>query len=117
MVRFFFTTFLIRQDILVCLLLTWVLFLTGKGRPVLEWARRVRIAIGSAKGLAYLHEDCKYFLQCLCISKFKEKLNQSDFIYVCFCFAGHPKIIHRDIKSANILLDDEFEAQAILFFF
>ncbi|CAN8291715.1 unnamed protein product [Cochlearia groenlandica] len=55
--------------------------LHGKGRPVLEWSKRVRIAIGSAKGLAYLHEDC------------------------------HPKIIHRDIKSANILLDDEFEAQ------
>ncbi|CAF1927901.1 unnamed protein product [Brassica napus] len=57
--------------------------LHGKGRPVLEWSKRVRIAIGSAKGLAYLHEDC------------------------------HPKIIHRDIKSANILLDDEYEAQAI----
>ncbi|KAL0701371.1 hypothetical protein Bca4012_057493 [Brassica carinata] len=28
--------------------------LHGKGRPVLEWAKRVRIAIGSAKGLAYL---------------------------------------------------------------
>ena len=55
--------------------------LHGTGRPVLEWSKRVRIAIGSAKGLAYLHEDC------------------------------HPKIIHRDIKSANILLDDEYEAQ------
>ncbi|EOA39126.1 hypothetical protein CARUB_v10012045mg [Capsella rubella] len=52
-----------------------------KDLPVLEWSRRVRIAIGAAKGLAYLHEDC------------------------------HPKIIHRDIKSSNILLDDEFEAQ------
>ncbi|CAF2063787.1 unnamed protein product [Brassica napus] len=45
--------------------------LHGKGRPVLEWAKRVRIAIGSAKGLAYLHEDC------------------------------HPKIIHRDIKQSS----------------
>ncbi|KAI9107812.1 hypothetical protein K1719_021148 [Acacia pycnantha] len=39
----------------------------------------MKIAIGSAKGLAYLHEEC------------------------------HPKIIHRDIKASNILLDDNFE--------
>ncbi|KAL8208728.1 hypothetical protein R6Q57_008140 [Mikania cordata] len=55
--------------------------LHGKDRPVMEFATRLRIALGSAKGLAYLHEDC------------------------------HPKIIHRDIKAANILLDFNFEAK------
>ncbi|KAI4383558.1 hypothetical protein MLD38_009384 [Melastoma candidum] len=54
--------------------------LHGEGLPVLEWRKRVKIALGAAKGLAYLHEDC------------------------------HPKIIHRDIKSSNILLDDAFES-------
>ncbi|PRQ50918.1 putative protein kinase RLK-Pelle-PERK-1 family [Rosa chinensis] len=52
-----------------------------KGRPTMTWPTRMRIALGSAKGLAYLHEDC------------------------------HPKIIHRDIKAANILIDDDFEAK------
>ncbi|XP_010432413.1 PREDICTED: proline-rich receptor-like protein kinase PERK5 [Camelina sativa] len=55
--------------------------LHGKGRPVLEWSTRVKIALGSARGLAYLHEDC------------------------------HPRIIHRDIKAANILLDFSFETK------
>ncbi|KAL6006234.1 Proline-rich receptor-like protein kinase perk1 [Asimina triloba] len=55
--------------------------LHGRGRPTMEWPARLKIALGAAKGLAYLHEDC------------------------------HPKIIHRDIKSSNILLDFKFEAK------
>ncbi|EPS70257.1 hypothetical protein M569_04503, partial [Genlisea aurea] len=54
--------------------------LHGEGMPVLEWTKRVKIAVGSAHGIAYLHEDC------------------------------YPRVIHRDIKSLNILLDNSFEA-------
>ncbi|XP_028791919.1 PTI1-like tyrosine-protein kinase 2 [Neltuma alba] len=45
----------------------------------IDWETRMKIAIGSAKGLRYLHEGCK------------------------------PKIIHPDIKSANVLLLDDFQ--------
>lgn len=49
--------------------------------PTMDWPTRLKIGLGAARGLAYLHEDC------------------------------HPRIIHRDIKSSNILLDENFEAQ------
>ncbi|KAK8941503.1 Somatic embryogenesis receptor kinase 2 [Platanthera guangdongensis] len=49
-------------------------------QPPLEWLIRRGIALGSARGLSYLHDHCD------------------------------PKIIHRDVKAANILLDEEFEA-------
>ncbi|CAN8238888.1 unnamed protein product [Cochlearia groenlandica] len=50
-------------------------------KDALDWATRVKIAAGAARGLAYLHEDCQ------------------------------PRIIHRDIKSSNILLEDNFDAR------
>ncbi|OIW02239.1 hypothetical protein TanjilG_15122 [Lupinus angustifolius] len=52
-----------------------------EGRSVLGWENRVKIAAGAARGIAYLHEDC------------------------------NPRVIHRDIKSSNILLDYNFDAQ------
>ncbi|KAJ8752222.1 hypothetical protein K2173_003830 [Erythroxylum novogranatense] len=53
-------------------------FLFGNRRGHLNWKQRVDIILGTAQGLAYLHEQ----------------------FHVC--------IIHRDIKSSNILLDDDF---------
>lgn len=50
------------------------------GKLALDWPTRKRIALGAARGLLYLHEQCD------------------------------PKVIHRDVKAANILLDEYFEA-------
>ncbi|KAJ9554555.1 hypothetical protein OSB04_018600 [Centaurea solstitialis] len=53
----------------------------GHRELVLEWECRKKIILDVAKGLAYLHEDCRQ------------------------------KIIHLDIKPQNILLDDDFNAK------
>eukprot|EP00258_Populus_trichocarpa_P030011 XP_024446030.1 receptor-like serine/threonine-protein kinase ALE2 isoform X8 [Populus trichocarpa] len=44
----------------------------------LNWDARIKIALGAARGLAYLHED------------------------------SSPRVIHRDFKSSNILLEHDF---------
>ncbi|KAG5591462.1 hypothetical protein H5410_041976 [Solanum commersonii] len=49
--------------------------------PDLDWQKRLKIATGAAQGLSYMHHDCTR------------------------------PIIHRDIKSSNILLDSEFKAK------
>nr|TKR63844.1 hypothetical protein D5086_0000322290 [Populus alba] len=55
----------------------------GYGKAKMEWPLRLKVALGSARGLAYLHSS-------------------SD--------VGIP-IVHRDFKSTNILLNANFEAK------
>ncbi|XP_052189827.1 receptor protein kinase CLAVATA1-like [Diospyros lotus] len=54
--------------------------LHGPNGAQLQWKSRNKIAMEAAKGLCYLHHDCS------------------------------PLIIHRDVKSNNILLDSDYEA-------
>ncbi|CAN6680854.1 unnamed protein product [Malus baccata var. baccata] len=49
-----------------------------KDSAPLNWVQRMKIALGAARGLAYLHED------------------------------SSPRVIHRDFKASNILLEDDF---------
>ncbi|WRX25828.1 Protein kinase domain - like 10 [Theobroma cacao] len=55
--------------------------LSGKSGIRMDWTRRLKIALGAARGLAYLHK------------------------------LANPPIIHRDIKSSNILLDERLNAK------
>ncbi|KAF2310108.1 hypothetical protein GH714_006565 [Hevea brasiliensis] len=55
--------------------------LQGKSGIRLSWERRLKIALDSARGLAYLHDHV------------------------------NPPIIHRDVKSSNILLDDQLNGK------
>ncbi|XP_059638955.1 probable LRR receptor-like serine/threonine-protein kinase At1g05700 [Cornus florida] len=55
--------------------------LSDKNQNVLSWEERLQIATDAAQGLEYLHHGCK------------------------------PPIIHRDVKSSNILLNEKFQAK------
>ncbi|XP_076892618.1 putative LRR receptor-like serine/threonine-protein kinase At1g56140 [Bidens hawaiensis] len=54
-------------------------FVNRKNEQYLNWSTRFQIILGIARGLQYLHED------------------------------SHIRIVHRDIKASNILLDDKFQ--------
>ncbi|KAK9032316.1 hypothetical protein V6N11_056587 [Hibiscus sabdariffa] len=58
----------------------WDLLHVSTKKKILDWDTRLKIALGAAQGLSYLHHDC------------------------------NPRIIHRDVKSSNILLDKDLEA-------
>ncbi|CAM6122289.1 unnamed protein product [Calypogeia fissa] len=53
------------------------------GESILTWARRLKIVSGVAKALAYLHEET----------------------------GCQRAIIHRDVKSSNVMIDRDFNAQ------
>ncbi|KAG9449981.1 hypothetical protein H6P81_009946 [Aristolochia fimbriata] len=68
------------QNLSVAYRLRGTLLLNLGTRPVLDWPTRKRVALGTTRGQEYLHEHC------------------------------NRKIIHRDVKAANVLLDEDFEA-------
>lgn len=65
----------------MCSFILFLFLCIGKSGIILDWAKRLKAALGTAKGLAYLHEH------------------------------ANPPIIHRDVKSTNVLLDDRLTAK------
>ncbi|XP_054782069.1 probable LRR receptor-like serine/threonine-protein kinase At1g05700 [Prosopis cineraria] len=55
--------------------------LSEKNENILDWKQRLQIAVDAAEGLEYLHTGCK------------------------------PSIVHRDVKSKNILLNENFRGK------
>uniref|UniRef100_M4D9C3 non-specific serine/threonine protein kinase n=1 Tax=Brassica campestris TaxID=3711 RepID=M4D9C3_BRACM len=53
----------------------------NEGLKSLDWITRLKIALGAAEGLAYLHHECS------------------------------PPLVHRDVQASSILLDDKFEVR------
>ncbi|KAF4360063.1 hypothetical protein F8388_011300 [Cannabis sativa] len=54
---------------------------TEDGLQSLDWITRLKIALGAAEGLSYLHHEC------------------------------NPPLVHRDVQASSILLDDKFEVR------
>ncbi|KAK2432694.1 Leucine-rich repeat transmembrane protein kinase protein [Trifolium repens] len=55
--------------------------LSDKSEHILSWNQRLQIAVDAAEGLEYLHHGC------------------------------NPPIVHRDVKSKNILLNEKFQGK------
>lgn len=51
-----------------------------RGGRTLDWATRMKVAMGLAQGIAFLHDKVK------------------------------PQVVHRDIRASNVLLDEDFDA-------
>lgn len=80
MILFFFLPLLSLTALMNVILKIIFLVFTGRSGEPLEWSARQKIAVGAARGLRYLHEECR--VGC---------------------------IVHRDMRPNNILITHDFE--------